>query len=97
MISPCSRIECQMHHGMRQYCNHHIDGEGANHPRSRGPKGASLLGLLARSLFLLDEFCRNCLKKKFSSCFFRLASRVGKFFLVNFLIHVFSPSCLNGS
>ena len=49
MISPCPRIECQMHHGMRQYCNHHIlDGEGANHPRPGGPKRASLLGLLTK-------------------------------------------------
>ena len=49
MICPCPPREYQLHHGMRQYCHHHIwDGEGANHPRSGGPKGASLLGLLAK-------------------------------------------------
>ena len=46
-----------MHHGMRQYCNCHIwDKEGANHPRSGGPKWASLLGLLAKVSQLVHSF-----------------------------------------
>ena len=48
-----------MHHGMRQYCNHLIwDWEGANHPRSGGAKGASLLGLFAKIGQLIGSFLK---------------------------------------
>jgi len=79
-----------MHHGMRQYCNHHIwDREGATHLRSGGLKGASLLGFLAKivtdpsigPLLLCNVlFCRG----------FTLLQIISLFFVKQFTSHVFA-------